>query len=583
MRNLFHGGNGFKIDNRDICAWYDEEGIRLARGRSARYLSSGAVQIIPWTDAAIRIEQLLTQGQFASSVEIAEAAGHERLLMAKKLWYLQGDIRDDVQKDYFSAAMFDGGFPDATARIAGMLEEPMIRDTITEEFVRFAEDWQKDHTLLRFSYHKVDDLVISFRELSLMTREFPSEIMEMPKIEQFITEDELNESFALRGSGMDGGKLRIYEWYDGSLTAKERIAFLRDEYGTGGGSHALSRAMGSEEWHDGKGIAYEKDNCADVQISWANVDKRIGELIRRNRYLTPNEKAAYDAIKVAGDIYNTVKEEHPNDIVLYQVGDFFEIYGEDAKLAAEKLDLYKSTRNLPGIGRVDMCGFPANRLEERAEKLREEYPITIIAYDDDTHERKVLSMQVYKSQTDVTVFDTPEGITYQVGTVFSGMLNNSVIYARIDAVDDNDVYYTILDYPDIGSLEMSRDQFDNNLDNYVFQIRDDEPEEQNYDTASTIAVIKPEPMQAISATEQEKPIVKELFEQYKLFVGNALITDAAYVNACRNSDRENAFIEGAATIKRIVTESGNLQLIKLYFDMPTFHNRLHQEDRKSVV
>ena len=64
----------------------------------------------------------------------------------------------------------------------------------------------------------------------------------------------------------------------------------------------------------------------------------------------------------------------------------------------------------------------------------------------------------------------------------------------------------------------------------------------------------------------QQPTVKELFEQYKLSVGNTLVADPAYINACRNSDQENAFIEGAAAIQRIVTESGDLQLTKLYFD-----------------
>jgi len=408
LKNLFHGGNGFKIEDKDICAWYDEEGIRLARGRSARYIHNSAVQIVSWVDAAKRIEELLLQGQFASNVEITEAPGHERILLACKLVDMYGDIHSEVRERYFAASMFEGGFPAARERVAGMLAEPLMLQTITDELARFADDYRVDRTLLRLHYHEADSLVSSLRELSIMQREYVSDILELPKSEQFITEDELNEAFASRGSGMDGGKLRIYEWYDGSLTAKERIAFLRDEYGTGGGSHALSRAMGSDEWHDGKGIAYKKENCADVQISWANVDKRIGELIRRNRYLTPNEKAAYDAIKVAGDIYNTVKEEHPDDIVLYQVGDFFEIYGDDAITASKKLDLYKSIRSLPGVGRVDKCGFPARRMEEYAEKLREEYPITIIAYDDDTHERKVLSMQIYKPQADLTVLGTPE-------------------------------------------------------------------------------------------------------------------------------------------------------------------------------
>ena len=73
------------------------------------------------------------------------------------------------------------------------------------------------------------------------------------------------------------------------------------------------------------------------------------------------------------------------------------------------------------------------------------------------------------------------------------------------------------------------------------------------------------------------PTVAELFEQYKLTVGNTLVADDAFLNACRNSDRQNAYLEGAAAIRRIVTESGDLQLTRLYFDMPAFHNRLHQE------
>ena len=79
------------------------------------------------------------------------------------------------------------------------------------------------------------------------------------------------------------------------------------------------------------------------------------------------------------------------------------------------------------------------------------------------------------------------------------------------------------------------------------------------------------------AAEQAQPTVQELFERYRLSVGNALSRDEAFLNACRNSDRQNAYLEGAAAIRRIVTESGDLQLTRLYFDMPAFHNRLHQE------
>ena len=82
---------------------------------------------------------------------------------------------------------------------------------------------------------------------------------------------------------------------------------------------------------------------------------------------------------------------------------------------------------------------------------------------------------------------------------------------------------------------------------------------------------------ASAVIDAAQPTIKELFEQYKQTVAAALVKDTAFVNACRNSDRENAIMEGADAIRRIVNKSGDLQLAKLYFDMPAFHNRLHQE------
>ena len=82
---------------------------------------------------------------------------------------------------------------------------------------------------------------------------------------------------------------------------------------------------------------------------------------------------------------------------------------------------------------------------------------------------------------------------------------------------------------------------------------------------------------AFAVIDAAQPTIKELFEQYKQTVAAALVKNTAFVKACRNSDRENAIMEGADAIRRIVNESGDLQLAKLYFDMPAFHNRLHQE------
>ncbi|RAZ93332.1 hypothetical protein DK853_40820, partial [Klebsiella oxytoca] len=78
--SLYHGGNGFTTDAGRITVWYGEDGIHLSHGKSARYDKSA--QVISWEGAAERIGELLESGQFASNVELAEAEGYERSLLA---------------------------------------------------------------------------------------------------------------------------------------------------------------------------------------------------------------------------------------------------------------------------------------------------------------------------------------------------------------------------------------------------------------------------------------------------------------------------------------------------------------------
>src|SRR5699024_5616195 len=79
---------------------------------------------------------------------------------------------------------------------------------------------------------------------------------------------------------------------------------------------------------------------------------------------------------------------NPDGIVLYQVGDFFELFGEDAKNAAGLLDLALTTRPVDGAGRVEMCGFPTHSLERYVEKLRDSYDVILAPVDAQTGERR---------------------------------------------------------------------------------------------------------------------------------------------------------------------------------------------------
>ena len=85
----------------------------------------------------------------------------------------------------------------------------------------------------------------------------------------------------------------------------------------------------------------------------------------------------------------------------------------------------------------------------------------------------------------------------------------------------------------------------------------------------------PQPRYGFPKPEAPAPTVQEVLATYKPLVRDAILADQAYQNACRNSDRENAWMEGDAAIKRAVDASGDLQLVKLYYDNPDFHDQLH--------
>ena len=96
LKNTFHGGNGIVTDNGRYAVWYAEDGIHIANGDASRYLNSA--KVVSWHEAVERIGQLLEQGEYATNVELAEAPGHERVELAKSLWYLRGDLSEEANK-----------------------------------------------------------------------------------------------------------------------------------------------------------------------------------------------------------------------------------------------------------------------------------------------------------------------------------------------------------------------------------------------------------------------------------------------------------------------------------------------------
>ena len=511
LQSTFHGGNGFKTPEGELSAWYAVDGIHIAPGRSAEYVRTA--QVIAWQDAAAHISQLIDSGAYASNVELAEAGQHERMQLAQALWYLKHDLSDEAREQGYLSCMDTlrgGGFPDETARLAEQLTNTDFRDTLSGEFAQFYAAHEQDRSLLRFHYHKLDQIWQSLRDLSLPRRAYSSEMTAVPELARFITEDEIDHALD-RGSGVEGGKGRIYEYFTADHTGKEKAAFLKDEYGIGGRSHAVSGASHSGENHDSRGITLKKADCANVELSWTKVAARIDSLIQKDRFLSPREKERYAQLQrekeaerelptQAQTDYNAIKEAHPDDIVLFQVGDFFEMYGEDAKQAAELLDLNLTTRAIPGAGRVEMCGVPSHNLEMYVEKLRDKYDVTIAEAPDFRGERHIYTLRSIDHEAEAAI--------------------NA--YEAEFGADGTRVF---------------RDP----------------------------------------AAEQVQPTVQERLEHYRPVVMAAVSEDTAYRNACGHSDRENAEIECNAAVRRAVLNSKDMELIRLFSDMPEFRSRLHRE------
>lgn len=289
LRQVYHGGNGMATEHGRISAWYAEDGIRFAPGGSARY--TRIAQVMSWEDAARRIGELLESGQFMSVMEPATAPAHERTMIAQRLWYLYGDTTTEGKA--FLPAMESirgGGFPDETARLAERLADPAFLSGITTEMDAFADAYAQNQKLLRFRFHNPSALAQSIRELALPRREHESLLTEVTRPAAFITEDEMDAQL-ISGSSMAGGKERIYRFFTAypAHTPKEKADYLKEEYGIGGHSHAVSGSDHSSESHDGKGIKLQKEGCPAVQLSWAQVVKRMDALIARGRYMTQSE------------------------------------------------------------------------------------------------------------------------------------------------------------------------------------------------------------------------------------------------------------------------------------------------------
>lgn len=497
------GGAGVRVHNIDHSLWFDSNGLRIARGHDTR---TPRAAVLTYEDAANRISTLLKNGQYASAAELTDAKPNEYRELASEIWHTYHDMSEEAREQGFFAQTKEFAndvFPPAVEKLTAALSDPAQRTVLTGEMTDYARAVQQNSNLYRFCFNvqRSEDAAERLQRTEHMTALYAAADGFEPVRAAFITQDEIDEMLR-SGSGIEHGKKRISEFYAENHTQKERIEFLKNEYGWGGRAYG-----GYSENHDGKGIAFERSIDRKVYdritLSWSQVDHQISTLIRQNRYLTPEEQRRYaqertdtvtisepenvfqsntqneppaaepddfsdidpiairealaergivngkvvDPEKLNRDPFiqrvmadvgqtpqadvlqsNTQKQQAPVDtlndynsiklnasyadsIVLFQVGDFFEMFGEDAKQAAALLELNLTTRELPGTGRVEMCGIPAHSLERYVEKLRDKHDVTIAATKGNSTERHVYTMRSidHEAEDAINAYETEFG------------------------------------------------------------------------------------------------------------------------------------------------------------------------------
>ena len=287
QKEFGNDGKGFYIGQERITARYDEQGIRIAQGRTAIHAQESIV--VSWEDAARRIHTLLDAGQYMPQDELDRVDEWERYDLAERLWNLYRDEFGNIP-DVRKAISIHYPHSDDVELIAKSLEKQEKVKVIAEnirDLIPLMEQYPPRHRI----YHDPVEVYNAVTDLLLPQPVYKAmEGFTFAENRRYISDDEIDALLVRRGSGISEGKFRIYSFFLTHDAEKEKTDFLKKEYGIGGHSY-----FGNDEWHDSKGLAYSRGEIGKpydkILLPWNKVVKRIDKLIAENRYMSQRELA----------------------------------------------------------------------------------------------------------------------------------------------------------------------------------------------------------------------------------------------------------------------------------------------------
>ena len=320
-REYRKGGKGFQIDGKEYSVWFDETGMQIAVGHTVtdQILDKA---FLSWEDVSGRIHQLLNQGEYAPQSVLDAARDNALKEHAQALAYMKGDMAEGVAEIVFDEAdlpHLHSIYPEITDYLEEKLEDSQWLSELNERLDALAEAYEENNSIMRFHHYNPVNISKQFQK-------FADEIIPYQARDgfawkehpMFITQDEI-DAYLAGGGAYSQGRLRTYSFYLLHEDERARTGFIKEQYGIGGSSHALSGADDSHANYDGKGLFLARgaygNPYTSILLSWNKVANRVAYLIKNDQFLQAEDYARmpeYEREQMANKVlrfYDRLPEE----------------------------------------------------------------------------------------------------------------------------------------------------------------------------------------------------------------------------------------------------------------------------------
>ena len=320
-REYRKGGKGFQIDGKEYSVWFDETGMQIAVGHTVtdQILDKA---FLSWEDVSGRIHQLLDQGEYAPQSVLDAARSNAVKEHAQALAYMKGDMAEGVAEIVFDEEdlpYLRSIYPEITDYLEEKLEDSQWLSELNERLDALAEAYEENHSIMRFHHYNPVNISKQFQKFADEVIPYQArDGFAWKEHPMFITQDEI-DAYLAGGGAYSQGRLRTYSFYLLHEDERARTGFIKEQYGIGGSSHALSGADDSHANYDGKGLFLAKgaygNPSTSILLSWNKVANRVAYLIKNDQFLQAEDYARmpeYEREQMANKVlrfYDRLPEE----------------------------------------------------------------------------------------------------------------------------------------------------------------------------------------------------------------------------------------------------------------------------------